>query len=231
MGGDLIQRASKIKKHWSYLYRTVDSTGATLDFMLSPPRDADAAERFFRQVLQTSHALPARVITVDKNAAYPPAFEALQQERILPDTCLLRQCKALNNVIEQDRRFVKRGVNPGLGFGAFATAELTVQGYEAMHMLRKGQLEELPKGMSLPRTASSTSCSGWPHNKRSPASPHVPMSFCNTTRQRSWHTMASECRPSGVREKGQHPNPLDAPACAPLCPGGEDCTTAASGRR
>jgi two-component sensor histidine kinase len=40
----------KIKKHWSCLYRAVDSTGATLDFMLSATRDADAAERFFRQV-------------------------------------------------------------------------------------------------------------------------------------------------------------------------------------
>jgi transposase-like protein len=46
--------------------------------MLSPSRDADAAEGFFRQVLQASHTLTPRVITVDKNAAYPPAFESLQ---------------------------------------------------------------------------------------------------------------------------------------------------------
>ena len=82
---------------------------------------------------------------MDKNAAYPPAFEALQQERILPETCLLRQCKYLNNVVEQDHRFVKRRVNPGLGFGAFATAQRTLQGYEAMHMLHKGQIEGMAK--------------------------------------------------------------------------------------
>jgi transposase, IS6 family len=52
----------------------------------------------------------------------------------------------LNNVLEQDHRFVKRRVNPGLGFGAFATAQRTIQGYEAMHMLRKGQLEEVAEG-------------------------------------------------------------------------------------
>jgi transposase, IS6 family len=46
----------KIKKRWYYLYRAVDSTGATLDFILSPTRDADAAKRFFRQVLQASHS-------------------------------------------------------------------------------------------------------------------------------------------------------------------------------
>jgi transposase, IS6 family len=38
----------KIKKQWHYLYRAVDSTGATLDFMLSATRDAAAAEQFFR---------------------------------------------------------------------------------------------------------------------------------------------------------------------------------------
>jgi transposase, IS6 family len=52
----------------------------------------------------------------------------------------------LNNVVEQDHRFMKRRVNPGLGFGAFATAERTIQGYEAMHRLRKGQLEGAAKG-------------------------------------------------------------------------------------
>jgi len=136
----------KIKKRWYYLYRAVDSTGATLDFMLSPTRDAEAAERFFRQVLQASHMLTPRVITVDKNAAYPPAFEALQQESMLPESCVLRQCKYLNNVVEQDHRFVKRRVNPGLGFGAFHTAQRTIQGYEAMHMLRKGQVEGITRG-------------------------------------------------------------------------------------
>jgi transposase, IS6 family len=135
----------KIKKQWYYLYRAIDSTGATLDFMLSAMRDADAAERFFRQVLQASHTLPPRVITVDKHAAYPPAFEALQQEGMLPESCLLRPCKYLNNVIEQDHRFVKRRVNPGLGFGSFATALRTIQGYEAIHMFRKGQIEGVAK--------------------------------------------------------------------------------------
>jgi transposase, IS6 family len=135
----------KIKKQWYYLYRAVDSTGATLDFMLSATRDANAAECFFRQVLQASHTRTPRVITVDKNAAYPLAFGALQHDGTLPETCLLRQCKYLNNIIEQDHRFVKRRVNPGLGFGAFATAQRTIQGYEALHRLRKGQFEGIAK--------------------------------------------------------------------------------------
>jgi transposase, IS6 family len=136
----------KIKKEWYYLYRAVDSTGATLDFILSATRDANAAERFFRQVLQASHTRTPRVITVDKNAAYPVAFDALQQDGTLPERCRLRQCKYLNNVVEQDHRFVKRQVSLGLGFGGFHTAQRTIQGYEAIHMLRKGQLEGVTKG-------------------------------------------------------------------------------------
>jgi transposase-like protein len=50
-----------------------------------------------------------------------------------------------NHTIEQDHRLVKRNVNPGLGFGAFATAQRTIQGYEAVHMLRKGQIEGIAK--------------------------------------------------------------------------------------
>jgi transposase-like protein len=84
--------------------------------------------------------------TVDKNAAYPPAFETLQQEGRLPANCTLRQCKYLNNVVEQDHRFIKRRVNPGLGFDSFRTAQRTLRGYETMHMIRKGQVEGIAKG-------------------------------------------------------------------------------------
>jgi IS6 family transposase len=135
----------RVKKPWLYLYRAVDSEGHTIDFMRSATRDAEAAERFFRQALRASHTVPPRVITVDKNAADPLAFDALRPDGSFPETCLLRPCKYLNNVVEQDHRFVKRRVNPGLGCGAFATAQRTIQGYEALHRLRKGELEGLTK--------------------------------------------------------------------------------------
>ena len=114
--------------------------------MLSATRDAEAAERFFRKVLDASHTTIPRVITVDKHAAYPLAFDALQHDGTLPETCLLRPCKYLNNVVEQDHRFGKRRVNPGMGFGAFTTAQRTIQGYEAIHMVRKGQLPGACRG-------------------------------------------------------------------------------------
>jgi transposase-like protein len=52
----------------------------------------------------------------------------------------LRQCKYLNNVVEQDHRRIKRLVRPGLGFGSVRTARRTLAGYEAMAMIRKGQV-------------------------------------------------------------------------------------------
>jgi IS6 family transposase len=71
-----------IKKQWHYLYRAVDSTGATPDFMLSATRDADAVEQFFRRILDASHTTLPRVITVDKNAAYPrPLTPSTTRER------------------------------------------------------------------------------------------------------------------------------------------------------
>jgi transposase-like protein len=131
----------KIKRQWYDLCRAVDSTGATLDFMLRVIRDAGAAEQLFRKVLDAGHTTPPRVITVDKNAAYPPVFDALQREGTLPEICQLRPWEYLNNMIEPDHRCGKRCVNPGLGFGAFATAPRTIQGDAAVHRLRKGQLE------------------------------------------------------------------------------------------
>jgi transposase, IS6 family len=131
----------KIKGKWKYLYRAVDSTGQIIDFMLSAKRDERAAKRFFRKMLMAaSHSSP-RVINVDQNPAYPPAVEQLKEEGTLPNRAQLRECKYLNNIIEQDHRFIKRRVNAGLGFFSFKTAGRTIKGYEVMHMVSKGRIE------------------------------------------------------------------------------------------
>ena len=58
----------------------------------------------------------------------------------------LRRVKYLNNLIEQDHRFIKRLVKPGLGFFSVESAWRTLQGYEVMHMVRKGQMRGVEKG-------------------------------------------------------------------------------------
>ncbi|GAC1402748.1 MAG: hypothetical protein NVSMB49_19280 [Ktedonobacteraceae bacterium] len=80
----------KVKKEWVYLYRAVDSQGNTLDFLLSPTRDGDAAKRFFLKTLAASHTSEPRVINVDKNAAYPKAEDLLKAEGLIPLNCELR---------------------------------------------------------------------------------------------------------------------------------------------
>src|SRR3712207_3241176 len=130
----------KVKGRWVYLYRAVDSHGQTIDFLLSAKRDAEAAKRFFRKALRQPHTVNPRTITVDKNLAYPCAVAEMKEEGELWRFARLRQCKFLNNIVEQDHRRVKRLVRPGLGFGSFHTARRTLAGYEAMAMVRKGQV-------------------------------------------------------------------------------------------
>lgn len=103
----------KVKGVWMYLYRAVDSQGNTVEFHLSVTRDAPAAQRFFAKALGASPTVTPRVITVDKNAAYPKAVKHLQTTGVFPAACELRQNKYLNNLVEQDHRFLKRLVKPG----------------------------------------------------------------------------------------------------------------------
>ncbi len=105
------------------------------------PRDTQAAKGFLSKALGACHTTTPRVINVDQNPAYPRAFDELKKEGTLPQGCELRPVKYLNNVIEQDHRFIKRRVKPGLGFYSFQTAWRTLQGYETMHMIRKGQVQ------------------------------------------------------------------------------------------
>ncbi len=78
--------------------------------------------------------------------SYPKATDTLKAEDTLPETTELRQNKYLNNIVEQDHRFIKRLVNPGMGFGSFNTARRTLRGMEAMNMIRKGQVQGVEKG-------------------------------------------------------------------------------------
>ena len=139
----------KVKGAWQYLYRAVDSEGNTLDFMLSAKRDAKAAARFFRKVFKGQHTQAPRVITVDKNAAYPGAMETLKEDEAIDSETELRQSKYLNNIIEQDHRKIKRIVKPMMGFKSFNSARRTLSGIETMNMIRKGQVNGINRGDSL----------------------------------------------------------------------------------
>src|ERR1700756_3737927 len=129
----------RVKGKWVYLYRAVDSTGATIDFLLSAKRDAAAAERFLAKALGGENHPAPKVINTDEHAGYPPAIVRLKSEETLEKNCRHRPVQYLNNVLEKDHRAIKRRVRASQHFRSFWAAWRTIAGYEAIHMIRKGQ--------------------------------------------------------------------------------------------
>jgi len=109
--------------------------------MLSDRRDTAAARRFFKIAVGTN-GVPDR-IAIDKSGANLAGLQRLivilkfmGTGRIIN----IIQSKYLNNIVEQDHRFIKRITRPMLGFKAFHSAAATLAGIETAHMIRKGQL-------------------------------------------------------------------------------------------
>ncbi len=130
----------KIKGQWRYLYRSVDTDGQTIDFLLTAHRDATAARRFFRKAIR-QHGRPA-VVTIDKSGANTAALSLLNAGKSPQEVIEIRQNKYLNNRIEQDHRHVKRRIRPMLGFKSFRRAQTLLAGVELVAMLRKGQYRQ-----------------------------------------------------------------------------------------
>ena len=143
----------RVAGKWTYLYRAVDSTGATIDFLLSAKRDAAAAKRFFQNALRAPGHPRPRVINVDGNPAYPKVISELKRTGELGRRCRCRPVRYLNNVVEQDHRAIKRRVRACQGFRAFHSARRTIQGIEVMNMIRKGQVRWIAKGDTVGQVA------------------------------------------------------------------------------
>ena len=136
----------KVAGSWTYLYRAVDSAGDTIEFMLSPKRDLTAAKLFLRLALLAGHGRRPRVINVDGHPAYSRAIAELKESGELGRRCRCRPSPYLNNVLEQDHRFIKKRIAASLWFRSAEGAKRTIDGYEAMHVIRKGQIRWVPKG-------------------------------------------------------------------------------------
>ena len=119
----------KVKGQWVYSYRAVDKEGQTVYFMLSEKPDEPAARAW-------SNGLPEKA-SIDKSGANKAGIDTINLKLAL--LCLLGFIKYLNNIVEQDHRFIKKITKPMKGFKAFHSAQATLSGVELHDMLRKNQ--------------------------------------------------------------------------------------------
>jgi len=129
----------RVRGQWKYLYRAVDTTGRTVDFLLTAKRDTAAALRFFRKAIR-HHGGP-EVVTIDRSGANTAALTILNGGKSADESITVRQSKYLNNRVEQDHRNIKRRIKLMAGFKSFRRAQTVLAGIELVHMIRKGQFQ------------------------------------------------------------------------------------------
>jgi len=128
----------KVNGVWVYLYRAVDSLGNTIEFLLRKHRDAAAAKAFFRKAFKYN-GRPEKV-TIDKSGSNISALKAANKTLPEDQQIEVRQVKYLNNIVEQDHRFIKKRTKPMLGFKSFRSAKITITGIENIRIIQKGQI-------------------------------------------------------------------------------------------
>jgi putative transposase len=125
----------KLNGKWIYLYRAVDKEGNTIDFLLRAKRDAVAAKAFFRKAFK-ENGRPDKV-TIDKSGSNKATLDHFNKDMPEKEKIEIRQAKYLNNIAEQDHRFVKKRTKPILGFKNFYSAKQTISGIEKDKLLVK----------------------------------------------------------------------------------------------
>ena len=136
----------KVKGQWTYYYRAVDKQGQTIDFLLTVTRDTQAAFRFLKKAIG-QNGKPS-LVNIDQSGANQAGLK--QYNRAYKKRLKIRQCKYLNNIIEQDHRRIKRLTRPMLGFKNFHAAQRTLAGIEVMAMIKKGQMKTSARDATSP---------------------------------------------------------------------------------
>ena len=136
----------KLNGKWVYLYRAVDKESNTIDFLLRAKRDASAAKAFFKKAIK--HNGRPEKVTVDKSGSNKAALDYCNRDISENKKIEIRQIKYLNNIIEQDHRFIKKRTKPTLGFKCFHSASATIGGIESVRMIQKGQIAGQTKNPS-----------------------------------------------------------------------------------
>jgi len=128
----------KVKGEGKYYYRAVDKQGNTNDFLLSAKRNTKAALSFLNKAIGRN-GKPS-LINIDKSGANKAGIKQFNRDN--NRRVKIRQCKYLNNIVEQDHRRIKRITRLMLGFKNFNSAQSTLAGIELVAMLKKGQMKK-----------------------------------------------------------------------------------------
>ena len=126
-----------------YLYRAVDKFGNTVDFLLTKRRMKGSAQKFLNKAIGNNSK--PRVINIDKSGANKSGIRSINRELLTVKIIKIRQCKYLNNIVEQDHRNIKRRISIDTGFKEFDSAQRTLAGIEVVNIIRKGQIADSRK--------------------------------------------------------------------------------------
>lgn len=126
----------KVKGEWRYLYRSVDKEGDTVDFLLTKRRHRISAQKFLIKAIENN--VNPELINIDKSGSNKAAIKLYNRRNY--SNIKIRQCKYLNNIVEQDHRMIKWRIMLGLGFKEFESAKRTISGIEVVRMIKKNQL-------------------------------------------------------------------------------------------
>ena len=126
-----------------YLYRALDKFGNTVDFLLTKRRMKGSAQKFLNKAIGNNSK--PRVINIDKSGANKSGIRSINRELMTVKKIKIRQCKYLNNIVEQDHRNIKRRISIDTGFKEFESAQRTLAGIEVVNIIRKGQIADSRK--------------------------------------------------------------------------------------
>lgn len=126
-----------------YLYRAVDKFGNTVDFLLTKRRMKGSAQKFLNKAIGNNSK--PRVINIDKSGSNKSGIRSINRELLTVKKIKIRQCKYLNNIVEQDHRNIKRRISIDTGFKEFESAQRTLAGIEVVNIIRKGQIADSRK--------------------------------------------------------------------------------------
>lgn len=121
-----------------YLYRAVDKYGHTIDFLLTKRRMKDSAQKFLNKAIGNNGK--PRVINIDKSGANKEGIKTFNKRNF--KNVKWRQCKYLNNIVEQDHRNVKRRIAINTGLNDLESAQRTLAEIEIVNIIRKNQIKD-----------------------------------------------------------------------------------------